>query len=89
MPHLEFTSHLARHIDAPAIDVEATDLREALEQVFQENPKLRGYLLDDQQCVRPHVAIFVDGELMRDKGNWDVPLRSDSRVYVMQALSGG
>ena len=33
---------------------------EALEQVFAENPLLRGYLLDDQSRLRKHVIVFVD-----------------------------
>lgn len=89
MPWIEFTSHLARHVEAPAREVAAASLREALEQIFSDSPRLRSYILDDQGQVRQHVAVFVDSVLLRDRVHWDVPLRNDSRVYVMQALSGG
>jgi len=89
MPHIEFSSHLALHVDCPAMEIEAIGLRSALEKVFENNPKLRGYVLDDQSHVRQHVAIFVDGKLIRDRVNWDLKLNPGSKVHVMQALSGG
>lgn len=89
MPRIEFTSHLARHVEAPARELEASALREAFEQVFLDSPRLRGYILDDQGQIRQHVAVFVDNVLLRDRVNWNIPLRSDSRIFVMQALSGG
>ena len=89
MPTIEFTSHLAQHLDCDAQSVEADSLSEALHAVFERYPRLRGYLLDDQDCIRKHVSIFVDNHMLRDRQSWDVPLRPDSVVYVMQALSGG
>jgi len=86
---IEFTSHLQRHLDAPTIELEAATLPAALTQVFQTRPELRGYILDDQGSIRQHVAIFVDGRLIRDRDHWDIPLKPDSQIYVMQALSGG
>ena len=89
MPRIEFTPHLARHLDCPAVSVPDHSLRAAFDHVFASNPKLRGYILEDQGSIRQHVVIFVDGTLVTDRRNWDLPLRPDSRVYVMQALSGG
>lgn len=89
MPRIEFTSHLKRHVVCPTVEVEATSLRVALRLVFDTNPALRGYVLDDQHHIRQHVAVFVDNQLLRDRVDWDIPLRPDSQVYVMQALSGG
>ena len=89
MAHIEFTPHLARHVDCPPREIEEGSLRAALEQVFQQQPRLRGYILEDHGAIRQHVAVFVDGVLLHDRVHWDVPLQPDSRVYVMQALSGG
>lgn len=89
MPRIEFTPHLSRHLDCPPLDVQAETLAGALGEVFAANPRLQGYVLEDQGTIRQHVAIFVDNELIRDRVHWDMPLRPDSRVYVMQALSGG
>lgn len=72
-----------------ALDVGASSLREALDGVFATHPNLRSYVLDEQGVVRHHVAVFVDGDAIRDKRNLSQPLGERAEVYVMQALSGG
>ena len=62
---------------------------EALVEVFDLYPRMRGYILDDQGAVRKHVAIFVDGERIRDRTTLSDPLPRDAEVFIMQALSGG
>ncbi len=89
MPTIKFTPHLAQHLDCPSGTVDASTLRGALDLVFDTNPRLRGYVLDDQGAIRTHVAVFVDGQLVHDRINWGVPLSPSSQIYVMQALSGG
>lgn len=89
MPSVRFTPQLRRFTDTPELDCEATSLRQALEAAFAANPRLRGYVLDDQGHVRPNVAIFVDGRRCADTVAQSDPLTPTSQVYVMQALSGG
>lgn len=89
MPTIEFTPHLKRHLDCPDGQASGETLADALEHVFRNHPRLRGYLLDDQGAIRQHVAIFVDNRLVRDRSRLDIALRSDSKIHVMQALSGG
>lgn len=89
MPRFEFTSHLQRHLDCPPTTVSGNTLRESLEEVFADNPNLRGYLLDDQQGVRKHVMIFHNGQPIDDRIHLSDPVDPDSEIYVMQALSGG
>lgn len=89
MATISFTDNLKRHVDCPPKDVQAATVRDALRQLFAENPRLGSYILDDQDRLRRHVAIFVDGRLVRDRAGLSDPLRPDSRVDVMQALSGG
>ena len=64
-------------------------MRAALQAVFVENPVLRGYVLDDQGRLRKHVAVFVDGDQISDRVHLSDPVREDSDIFVMQALSGG
>jgi molybdopterin synthase sulfur carrier subunit len=71
------------------VDTAAATLRAALETAFAANPQLRGYVLDDQGHMRANVVAFIDGERVRDRVLLDAPLRPDSQVWVMQALSGG
>ena len=81
-----FTSHLQRHVRCADVEVKSDTVQGALEQAFSDNPKARGYVLDEQGGLRKHVVIFVDGARVRDLGN---PIREASEIYVLQALTGG
>jgi signal transduction histidine kinase len=89
MPSVAFTPQLRRFTATPEVESSATTLREALEAAFAVNPQLRGYVLDDQGHLRANVVAFIDGRRCRDRVALDDPLRADSRVHVLQALSGG
>ena len=87
--HVRFTPQLRRFLEAPPAEVEGATPREALEQVFDQNPRLRAYLLDEQGVLRKHVALFVGGQLARGADALDRPLEPGQDLDVMQALSGG
>jgi sulfur-carrier protein len=89
MPRVVFTPNLARHISCPPQEVEGTDVRSVLEAVFEENPRLRGYILDDQGALRQHVVVFIDGQRAEDRSGLGDRVPRRAEVYVMQALSGG
>ena len=89
MARIVFTSNLQRHVDCPTTDVEGATVREALENVFRSNERLRGYVLDDQSALRRHMAIVVDGKPLRDRVQLSDPISAASAIYVLQALSGG
>lgn len=89
VPTISFTPALQRFVGASAASVEATTLNQALAAVFAGQPKLRGYVLDDQGALRRHVAIYVNGEPVRDRIRLSDPVSTDDDVYVFQALSGG
>ncbi|MEO5595726.1 MAG: MoaD/ThiS family protein [Lysobacteraceae bacterium] len=72
-----------------ALQVSASTVGTALDAVFAQHPNLRGYVLDEQDTVRHHVAVFVDGDAIRNKRDLSQSLDDNSEVYVMQALSGG
>jgi sulfur carrier protein ThiS len=89
MAHLFFAASIQRHIAMPERDVSAGSVGEALAAAFVEEPRLRGYILDDQGALRRHLAIFVDGRPVRDRRRLSDPVDDGSRIYVVQALSGG
>ena len=89
MPRIAFTPQLRRFTTTPEIDSSATTLRAALDDAFACNPRLRGYVLDDQGHLRANVVAFIDGRRSRERVRLDDALRPDSEVHVMQALSGG
>ena len=89
MPTVAFTENIQRHVDCPTIQVEGGTVAEALEAVFRDNPKARGYILDDRGVVRKHMVIFVDGDGLKDREKLSDAVQPESEIYVMQALSGG
>jgi carotenoid cleavage dioxygenase-like enzyme len=50
---------------------------------------VRTYVLDDQGAMRKHVSIFADGERLHHDSALARPIGPESKLYVMQALSGG
>jgi molybdopterin synthase sulfur carrier subunit len=89
MAQVFFTQQLARFTEVPEVDTAAGSLRAGLEASFALNPRLRGYVLDDQGYLRENVVVFVDGKRCLDRKRLDDPLQPGSKVYVLQALSGG
>jgi hypothetical protein len=84
-----FTQQLRRFTETPEIDTSATTLRAALDAAFALNPRLRGYVLDEQGHMRGNVVAFIDGRRCTDRVKLDDTLAPDSAVHVLQALSGG
>ena len=89
MPRISFTANLRRHLECPTEQVPGGTVREALEAVFAGNPRLRGYVLDDQGAVRFHVVVFLDGRPVADRARLSDPVEPASEIHVLQALSGG
>ena len=89
MARLVFTQQLRRFTATPEVEVPSASLCEALDAAFRVNPRLRGYVRDDQGHMRPNVVAFIDGRRSRDRHSQSDPLGPDSKVHVLQALSGG
>ena len=71
------------------MDCGGETVREILLGVFAANTRLESYVLDDQKALRKHMRILVDGAAVRDLVKLSDPVRANSEVWVMQALSGG
>jgi sulfur-carrier protein len=89
MAEIIFTQQLARFLAVPRLATHARTLRAALDDVCAANPRLAAYVLDDQGRLRENVVAFVDGQRSRDRVLLDDPVRPDSTIYILQALSGG
>ena len=86
MPRVVFTSHLQRFVECPEHEVGGDSVRTALDEVFAGNPRLREYILDDQDRLRKHVIVFIDGRRTRELSD---AVSTSSEIHVLQALSGG
>jgi len=49
-------------------------------------PGIRFRMIDEQDRIRPHIRIFVNGAQVRDLSQ---PLNATDEVIIVQALSGG
>ena len=89
MATVVFTPALRRFLRVSDVRVAGATVGDALEGVFGANRALRGYVLDDQGALRRHVAIYVNGEPLRDRTGLSDPVAGDDEIHVFQALTGG
>ncbi len=83
-----FPAVLQRHVACPPVEVEALTVHAALVAAFVQLPAVRGYVFDEDDQLRHHMAVFVDGVPVRDRRLLQ-PLAKGATVQVLQALSGG
>lgn len=89
MPQIAFTAHLSSVGPTEPLRQAGETLRQVLDGLDRDYPRLKNYLLDDQGRLRKHIAIFVDGVMQPRDQALDLRLQDMSDVYVFQALSGG
>jgi len=89
MAEIHFTSHLRNLVPDGPLSASGVTVGEALENLVAGQPHVRGYVLDDQGRLRKHVCIFADGRRLPREAALNQSIRPDSKLYVMQALSGG
>ena len=89
MAEVHFTGHLRNLVPDGSFATVGATVGEALTNVLAAQPQLRGYVLDDRGALRQHVCIFVDGERLQRGAALARRIGPDSKLYVMQALSGG
>ena len=71
---------------ASSVTADGATLHEILANLDRRFPGIRFRMIDEQDRVRPHMRIFVNGEqtFALDRGLDDCDV-----VHVIQALSGG
>ena len=89
MASVQFTSHLRKVAPVGTLTVGGDTLRRALDEVFAQHPRVKSYVLDDQERLRKHVVIFCDGARIDGGDDLARPISATSEIYVLQALSGG
>ena len=68
------------------VDANGTTLADLVADLDRQWPGIRFRMVDEQDCIRPHIRFFVNGEQVRDLA---VTLRPADEVQIVQALSGG
>ena len=67
------------------VDVPATDVRSLVSELESRWPRLAGRVTDERGSLRPHVKIFVNGEVV----GLENELHEADEVRILPAISGG
>jgi hypothetical protein len=89
---VEITKHLWEFLPAlrdKTLTVQASSVAEVVREVERLAPGFTYYICDERGCLRTHVNIFIGQERILDRTRLSDPVGDDSRVLIMQALSGG
>ena len=70
----------------PEVEAEGSTLAAVLDDLERRHPGLKFRVVDEQDEVRPHMNVFVNGSPTRDLGTKVGPA---DEVHILQALSGG
>ena len=70
------------------LDVRMT-VGDAIIMLGSDYPGIRQRVLDDQNNIRRHVNVFVDGENVRFANGGATQVTNDSEVRIYPAISGG
>lgn len=92
MPRVELARHLYRffpHLEGRTIAVEATTVGQLVAELEKLAPGFGFYVADERGALRPHVNIFIESTPVVDRERLSDPVTIDSRVCILQALSGG
>ncbi len=71
---------------ASELEAAGRTLRAVLSDLERRHPGLLFRIVDEQDRLRPHVKVYVDGRFVRDLGAAVAP---GAEVHLLQALSGG
>jgi sulfur-carrier protein len=91
VPHAVLTPHLQRFFPTlpGRVEVPAGTVAEVVGELERRWPGLGFYLTDERGRLRKHVAVWVDGERLRDRERLSDVVGPGGEVHVLQALSGG
>lgn len=77
---------LRSYTERAETEASGATLAAVLEDLDRRYAGIRFRMVDEQDRIRPHIRIFVNGEQVRDLSQ---PLRATDEVIIVQALSGG
>jgi molybdopterin synthase sulfur carrier subunit len=71
---------------AAIVDAAGSTIGEILDDLDRQFPGMRFRVVDEQGCLRPHMKVFLNTEVVRDL---TTAVGAEDEVVLMQALSGG
>ena len=79
-------SALRSYTERSETEASGTTLAAVLTDLDHAYPGIRFRMIDEQDRIRRHIRIFVNGDQVRDLAQ---PLGPADEVIIVQALSGG
>ena len=79
-------SALRSYTERSETEASGSTLSAALYDLERQYPGIHFRMIDEQDRIRRHIRIFVNGEQVRDLAQ---PLAAADEVIIVQALSGG
>jgi molybdopterin converting factor small subunit len=79
-------SALRSYTQKSETEASGATLAALLDDLERRYPGIRFRVIDEQERIRRHIRIFVNGEQARDIAQ---PLNGSEEVIIVQALSGG
>ena len=92
MAKVELTKHLYQFFPDLAdkdIVVEASTIADVVRALEALAPGIAFYVCDERGRLRQHVNVFIGEEPIVDRRDLSDRVEPSSRVFIMQALSGG
>lgn len=92
MVHVELTPHLFTffpELKGRRLELEADTVAAVVRRLDETAPGIAFYICDERGSLRPHVNVFVGENRVNDRQGLTDRVPPGSRVYIMQALSGG
>ncbi len=92
MAKVELTRHLYSFfpdLEGKELVVEASTVAEVVQELDKIAPGIAFYICDERGRLRMHVNIFVGDERVSDRQKLSDAVDASSRVFILQALSGG
>ena len=66
-------------------EVSGSTVRDALIDLEERHPAIRGWILDERRAIRRHISVFVNTVV----AGADTPLEPGDRVHVLPSITGG
>ena len=92
MARVELTRHLYAFfplLEGKEISVDATTVAEVVRAMEKLAPGFAFYVCDERGSLRRHVNIFIEEARILDRVRLTDRVEPQSRVFILQALSGG
>jgi molybdopterin converting factor small subunit len=90
------TVHLTPHLhgffpqlEGKPLAVEASTVGEVVQGLEARAPGIGFYICDERGRLRTHVNVFVNKQMIRDRGGLSDAVAPGDEIHILQALSGG